>query len=110
MNNIIFLLGNTNTYNNLVYNNLNDCIDASSIFNNTINWKIPEALKIINHASNNERIDAYSPFFYYEGGQFYKHKVATDYTKNAVYGSVTVVHTNYGRANCMYRPCITIHE
>ena len=106
MNNIIFLLNRKNTYNNLVYNTLNDCIDASTIKKNEINWKIPKYLYVINHSSSNENNYGSGPFFYnkndgyttIEGPLYPKETINLYISQLAIISSV------------MYRPCISIHE
>lgn len=108
MNNIIFLLSNKNTYNNLVYNTLNDCIDASTIFKNEINWKMPKNLSILNHASSNESVWAYSPAFYNRGDKYYYTQIAK-HSKGSSRDFI-LIGTNNTLAAFMYRPCINIHE
>ena len=112
MNNIIFLLGNTNTYNNLVYNTLNDCIDASTIFKNEINWKIIKNLYIINHSSSNQNNYSNSPYFnnYYISEYMNGYRSGqTDYLKEAKRASINTAYFS-GDFSCMYRPCINVHE
>lgn len=105
-NNIIFLLGRKNTYNNLVYNTLNDCIDASTIFKNEINWKIPKLLNIINHSSNNENNYSSGPLFCNKNDGYFNSE-NTSYQKEVV--DVYLIYVN-GIGHVMYRPCISIHE
>lgn len=106
MNNIIFLLGAKNTYNNLVYNTLNDCIDASTMYKNEINWKIPKFLCIINHSNNNENNDSSGPLFYNINDGYWNSE-KTLYQKETLYEYLSYLGvTSY----IVYRPCISIHE
>ena len=106
MNDIIFLLGAKNTYNNLVYNTLNGCIDASTMYKHEINWKIPKFLNTIHHSSNNENNYGSGPLLYNINDGYWnsEHRL---YQKESlsIYLS-DLRNTSY----IVYRPCISIHE
>ena len=105
-NNIIFLLGAKNTYNNLVYNTLNDCIDASTMYKNEINWKIPKFLNTIHHSSNNENNYGSGPLLYNINDGYWNND-------NTLYQKETLSKYNSSLGSTsyiVYRPCISIHE